>query len=79
MLLRDQGETAPASVALAESLSLFTDLGDELWTARVMVSQAKLKEVSGEGAAGLLEEAAEICRRNGITDEGKMSLLLSEW
>ena len=79
MLLRDQGRADQASTALAESRSLFTTLGDELWTARVMVSEAKLEERAGQGASRLLEEAAEMCRRNGVTDKRKISLLLSEW
>ena len=53
--------------------------GDELWTARVMVSEAKLEESDGQGASRLLEEGVEICRRNGVTDKGKISRLLSEW
>jgi hypothetical protein len=44
-----------------------------------MVSEAKLEERAGQGASRLLEEAAEMCRRNGVTDKRKISLLLSEW
>jgi tetratricopeptide (TPR) repeat protein len=79
MLLRDQGETEQARTALAESRSVFTNLGDELWTARVIMSEAKLEETAGKGAPRLRQEAAEICRRNGVTDQAKISLLLSEW
>jgi len=79
MLLRDQGDVDEARAALGESRSLFTALGDELWTARAIASEAKLRELAGEDAAGLLAEAAEICRLNGVTAENKISLLLSEW
>lgn len=79
MLLRDQGEVDQARVAFTESRSLFTVLGDELWTARAIASEAKLREIAGEEAAGLLGQAAEICRRNGITADSKISMLLSEW
>ncbi len=79
MLLRDQGELSRAGIALAESRALFTALGDELWTARAIASEAKLSELGGNDPAGLLAEAAEICHRNGITTESKISLLLREW
>jgi hypothetical protein len=79
MLLRDQGELSRAGIALAESRSLFTALSDELWTARAIASEAKLRELGGNDPTGLLAEAVEICRRNGITNESKISLLLSEW
>jgi tetratricopeptide (TPR) repeat protein len=79
MLHRDQGELRRAGIALAESRSLFTALGDELWTARAIASEAKLSELGGNDPAGLLAEAAEICRRNGIISESKIALLLSEW
>ena len=79
MLLRDQGELSRAGIALAESRSLFTALGDELWTARAIASEAKLSELGGNDPAGLLAEATEICRRNGIITESKIFLLLSEW
>ena len=79
MLLRDQGELSRAGIALAESRALFTALGDELWTARAIASEAKLSELGGNDPAGLLAEAAEICHRNAITTESKISLLLREW
>jgi hypothetical protein len=45
----------------------------------VIASEAKLRELAGDDAAGLFAEAAEICRRNGVTAENKISQLLSEW
>jgi hypothetical protein len=38
-----------------------------------------LSELGENDLAGLFAEAAEICRRNGITTGGKIFLLLSEW
>ena len=79
MLLRDQGEPTRAEAAMAESRSIFTALGDELWTARTMASEAKLYELDGKDPAGILAEAGEICRRNGVTSENRINLLLREW
>lgn len=79
MLLRDQGELSRAAAAFAESRSLFTALGDELWAARVLAGEAKLRQLGGNDPAAVLAEAAEICRRNGFTAESKISLLLREW
>jgi tetratricopeptide (TPR) repeat protein len=79
MLLRDQGEPTRAEAAMAESRSIFTALGDELWTARTMASEAKLYELDGKDPAGILAEAGEICRRNGVTSENRITLLLREW
>jgi hypothetical protein len=73
------GPLSQAEASLAESRSLFVALGDELWTARAIASEAKLRELNGEDPAGLLAEAAEICCRNGITAENRISLLLREW
>lgn len=74
MLLRDRGDLEEAEHDLAESIELFRTLGDDLWAARVLVSQARLDELRGGESAAKDAAAAEICRRNGVTEA-----VVKEW
>jgi hypothetical protein len=79
MLLRDQGELAGSETALSASQEIFEALGDVLWTARVLASQAALDEMRGIDPAPAMSQATALCRLGGITSEEKIASALREW
>jgi len=58
---------------------MFTELGDALWAARVLASKAVLDELGGGDPALAALQAADICRRCGITSEDNIVGALREW
>jgi tetratricopeptide (TPR) repeat protein len=79
MLLRDQGDLGGAGEALSASRAIFSELGDALWTARVLAGKAVLEELRGADPAPLRSQAADICRRHGITAAEHIASALREW
>ena len=79
MLLRDQGDLTGSGTALNASQAIFEELGDGLWTARVLASKAALDDRRGVDPAPLLRQARALCRERGITSEEKITSALREW
>jgi hypothetical protein len=79
MLLRDKGEMAGSGAALDASRAIFEELGDVLWTARVLASQGAIEEMRGGDSGSLMDEARALCRQSGIVSEEKIASALREW
>jgi hypothetical protein len=79
ILLRDRGDLESSEEALNASQAIFGELGDALWTARVLASKAVLEELRGTDPAPLMREAADTCRQHGITAEENLTSALREW
>jgi uncharacterized protein HemY len=77
--LRDQDDFNRASQALSESLAIFRSLGDALWSARLLATQARLAARSGDDPAPLMREATEICRQSGVISPQRIEIVLREW
>ncbi len=56
----------------------FGELGDALWTARVLAAKAALEGLRGSDPEPLARQAAGICRQRGIPEE-KITSALREW
>jgi tetratricopeptide (TPR) repeat protein len=79
ILLRDQGELGSSGQALNASQEIFAELGDALWTGRVLVCKAALEDLRGADSAHLLRQAADIYRQHGIITEKHITSALREW
>lgn len=78
MICRDRGDYDEGIVRLKESKRTFVNLGDELWTARVIASLARLEDMRGDDSAALWAEADEICNRCHVIAAGRDECL-TEW
>ncbi len=76
---RDQEQHGEARQVLTESARIFAELGDQLWQARALASLQPLDQPSEHGLPGCFSQASALCHREGITDAGKASWILSEW
>jgi hypothetical protein len=79
LLCRERGDRHDAQAALEASLAIFSELGDDMWRARVLISLARLDEAGGSDPASRIGEARQLCQRAGITDPAKVALALREW
>ncbi len=79
ILCRDGGDYDTATTALVDAHTLFTNLGDQLWIARVHASLARLAQCRGEDPQPEMKEALAICHRHGITTANSTELVLKEW
>ena len=78
MLLRDQGEPEGSEGVLNASQAIFAELGDALWTARVLAGKALLAGLRGTDPVPMMRQAADICLQRGIAEECIASAL-REW
>ncbi|MER7450359.1 tetratricopeptide repeat protein [Nocardia beijingensis] len=79
ILCRDGGDYDTATTALVDAHALFTNLGDELWIARVHASLARLAQRRGVDPEPEMKEALAICHRHAITTPDSIEMVLKEW
>jgi uncharacterized protein HemY len=78
MIVRDRELWADAAGYLERSIATFTDLHDELWTARALASLATLHEARGQDSADLRARIHDICERCHV-QPNRRTVCLAEW
>jgi tetratricopeptide (TPR) repeat protein len=78
LLLRDKGDLEGCGPALDASQAIFAELGDALWTARVLAGKAVLEGLRGGDPEPLARQAEAACRQRGVSEENVASAL-REW
>jgi tetratricopeptide (TPR) repeat protein len=78
LIARDQAQWTSATDYFNSSISTFTDLGDELWTARGLSGLARLRDARGQDSSDLRGRIDDIFEQCHI-EPGRWALCLAEW